>query len=69
MEEFPAAFLVKLVRAFSPKREGGERESISSVIPDVFNPESILGSIRMDPRQKLAKMTEGEMDTRYKLRV
>ena len=42
MVEFPSVVPVKLVLAFTRRREGGERESIISVIPDVFNRESIL---------------------------
>jgi hypothetical protein len=66
---FPSVVLVKPVLPFTRKCEGGKRESIISVILDVFNRESILGPVRMDPRLKLAGMTEGEMDTRHKLRV
>jgi hypothetical protein len=42
MKEFPSVVPVKLVRAFTRRREGEERESIISVIPDVSYRESIL---------------------------
>jgi hypothetical protein len=48
MEKFPSVIPVKLVLAFTRcsasthKHERWERESIISVIPDIFNRESIL---------------------------
>ena len=54
------------LRAVALLREGG---FFCLIIPAIFNQESILGSVRMDPRLKLAGMTEGEMDAHHKLQV
>jgi hypothetical protein len=71
-KEFPSVILVMPVLAFmrcrvSTRKRGGRFFCL--VIPAIFIQESILGSGRMDPRLKLAGMTEGEMDARHKLRV
>ncbi len=68
--EIPSVIPVKPVLTFThcsvSMRKG---RFLFLVMPDIVNRESILGAVRMDPRLKLAGMTEGEMDTRLKPRV